>query len=334
MPLRIAIPLAFLLSCLALAQEPPAIEKAPKTAVLRNSGEPLLLPFTCAEDELQSVGLLCTEDEPCSIYLELSNLAIAGKKIFLAGNLHSTSATLSSILLSSDDSGATWKEPTPRVHGAALEQLEFYDLDHGWAGGETQYPLPRDPFFLVTTDGGATWRQRAVTEDGGPGSLQRFWFDSAQHGELIVDAGKRAPSGRYLDYESETGGESWMIRSTTAEAPKIKRAPAAFDNPDFRLRAGAGGKAYQIEKRLGEKWEPVASFLIEVATCKLKAPEAKEPPPQTLTDDPDPKEDKDYVEELHLGGDPKTTTRQVGKTPAKPAAKSPAPKTAPKVIPQ
>ena len=78
----------------------------------------------------------------------------------------------------------------------------------------------------------------------------------------------------------------------------------------------------------------MASFLIEVATCKLKAPEAKEPPPQTLTDDPDPKEDKDYVEELHLGGDPKTTTRQVGKTPAKPAAKSPAPNTAPKVIPQ
>ena len=62
----------------------------------------------------------------------------------------------------------------------------------------------------------------------------------------------------------------------------MKRAPPAGENSDFRLRASADGKAYQVEKRLGEKWEPVASFLIEVASCKIKAPEAKEPPPDTL----------------------------------------------------
>ena len=278
-----------LLQYAALAQQlpkqtPPALTNgAPVPSVLTNSGEPIRVPFTCAEDELQSVGLLCTEDEPCAIYLELSGLATAGKKFFLAGNLHSSSATLSSVLLASEDAGANWKEPSPRLRGASLDQLEFYDLEHGWAAGELQYPLPRDPFFLLSTDGGKSWRKQQVTEDGGAGALQRFWFDSPQHGELIVDAGRSAASGRYLDWESETGGESWSIRSTTGEPPKMKRAPpVAPENSDFRLRASADGKAYQVEKRLGEKWEPVASFLIEIASCKIKAPEAKEPPPDTI----------------------------------------------------
>jgi hypothetical protein len=300
---------------------------APQSAVLRNSGEPLRVPFTCAEEELQSVGLLCTEDEPCSVYLELSAIAPAGKKLFLAGNLHSTSATLSSVLLASDDGGATWKEPSPRLRGASLEQLEMYDLDHGWAAGETLHPLPRDPFFLLTTDGGSTWRKQPVSEDGGPGSIQRFWFDSAQHGELIVDAGRSAPGGRYLDWESETGGESWMIRSTTTEAPKIRRAPPVFDNPDFRLRPSVNGSAWQVEKRLGEKWSPVASFLIEVASCKLKAPEAKEPPPDVIEE---PQPEKDYVEELHLGGGGNAApAKSPRKTPSKTPSQAPAKKVPP-----
>jgi hypothetical protein len=309
--------LLWLVPGVVFAQQPP---------VLRNSGEAIRLPFTCAEDELQSIGLLCTEDEPCSIFLELSAIASAGKKLFIAGNLHSTSATLSSVLLASDDGGSTWKEPSPRVRGASLDQLEFYDPDHGWAGGELQYPLPRDPFFLISTDGGATWRKRQVSEDGGSGAVQRFWFDSAQHGELIVDAGRSAPGGRYLDWESETGGESWMIRSATGESPKIKRAPPVFDNPDFRLHASANGQAYQVEKRLGEKWEPMASFLIDVASCTIKTPEVKEPPPEPIT--PELQPEKDYVEELQLGGK-SPTVKAPSKPPAKAPAKAPAAKKEP-----
>jgi hypothetical protein len=303
----------------ALAQQSPPPQQS---LILRNSGEPLRVPFTCSEEEIQSVGLLCTEDEPCSIYLELNGLATAGKKFFLAGNLHSSSATISSIILASDDAGATWKEPSPRLRGASLDQLEFYDLEHGWAAGELQYPLPRDPFFLLSTDGGNSWRKQQVTEDGGAGALQRFWFDSPQHGELIVDAGRSAVGGRYLDWESETGGESWSIRSSTGEPPKMKRAPPVAENSDFRLRASADGKAYHVEKRLEEKWEPVASFLIEVASCKIKAMEAKEPPPATLSTEPAP--EKDDVEEPHSGGDGKGA-----KAPAKAPVKSPVKKITP-----
>jgi hypothetical protein len=275
--------------------------------------EPVKVPFACAEDELQAAGLLCTEEEPCAIYLELSAIAPAGKKIFVAGNLHANSGTLDSILLSSDDGGLTWKEPAPRVRAAAIEQLEIYDLEHGWAAGEIQYPLPADPFFLVTSDGGQTWRQRPVSDDGGPGAIQRFWFDSAQHGELIVDAGKSSPGGRYVTWESETGGGSWMVRGATDKLPALKHVPPSVE-PDFRIRA-AGEKSYLIEVRKGEKWETLATFPIEIASCSIKPPEPKEPPPET--EQPAPKE-KDYVEELKLGQPAKTTA-----TPATPPKKGP-----------
>ena len=283
--------------------------------------DPVAVSFSCAENDLQSAGLLCTEDEPCPIYLEINSIAPAGKKLFLAGDLHATAATLSTILLSSDDGGKTWKEPAERIPGGAIDQLQIYDLEHGWAAGEIQYPLSRDPFFLVTSDGGLSWRRREVSDEGGPGSLLRFWFDSAQHGELIIDAGKSAPSGRYIDYESETGGESWMMRSTTAEQPKLRRAPPSLENSDFRVRPSASGKTYQVEKRDGEKWDTMASLQIEVASCKLKAGELKEPPPVT---DPDAGKDKDYVEELKLGSPTQTVA------PGTPGRKPAAPKTAPK----
>ncbi|HZL57059.1 MAG TPA: hypothetical protein VFC21_08265 [Bryobacteraceae bacterium] len=273
--------------------------------------EPVRIAYGCPADELQNAGLLCTEDEPCPIYLEINAITAAGKRILIAGDIHATAATLSSVLLSSEDGGLTWKEPAARITGTALDQVQALDADHAWAAGETQYPLTRDPYFLITTDGGASWRRRDVTEDGGPGSVLRFWFDSDQHGELIVDGGRSAPGGRYSAYESETGGESWMIRSTTDQLPKLRRAAALTDNSDYRVQAMPGGKAYAIEKRTGETWQPIALMPIEIANCKVKAPEAKEPQPET-----EQPPAKDYVEELKLGS-------PAAKTSVPPAKKGP-----------
>jgi hypothetical protein len=231
---------------------------------LANTGEPIRVPYICTDDDIQFAGMLCTERAPCAIYLELTAIAANSRKILVSGNLHSNSATINSVLLMSDDAGASWREPAGRIRGAALDQLQFFDPVHAWAAGEMQYPLARDPFFMLTTDGGASWRQRAVADDGAPGSVQAFSFDSVQHGELIVDAGNTAPSGRYISYESQTGGESWMVRSTVRQVPRLK-APAA--DPTWRLRTGHDGKAWEIEKREGGQWAPVAAFLIEVASC-------------------------------------------------------------------
>jgi hypothetical protein len=270
------LPVAFLL----LAAFTLSAQESP---VLVNTGEPMRVPYACAEDDLQWAGMFCSDDEPCPIYLELNSVVPDGKKILVAGDLHSSSVTIGSILLLSDDSGATWREPAARLRGSALDQLQFYDLQTGWAAGETQYPLPRDPFFLVTTDGGSSWRQRLVGEEGTAGSVQRFWFDSDRHGELIIDGGKASGSGRYLSYESETGGESWSLLGKSGQLPKLRRAPPSPEDSDWRARPSKDGKAFQIEQHADDQWKPMASFLIEVANCRVHGGELKEPEPPADT---------------------------------------------------
>jgi hypothetical protein len=249
---------------------------AQDASILTNHGEPMRVGYKCIEEDLQWAGMSCDED-PCPVFLELSAVAAKGRKILAAGNLHSSSATLASILLQSDDAGATWKEQAARVRGDAIEQLQYLDSEHAWAAGETEYPLPRDPFVLATTDGGASWRERPVGEEGSAGSVLRLWFDSPEHGELIVDGGKTATGGRYLSFESETGGDSWKLSSTGDRPAAPRHGPASAEDPNWRIRASKDGSAYQIENRGDDNWYPVASFLIETANCKIDPGQAVEP---------------------------------------------------------
>jgi hypothetical protein len=246
----------FLLSTIAIAQEP---------GVLSNKGEPMHLAYACPEDDLTAAGLSCTAGEPCQIYLELGAVAANGAKLLAAGDLHAGSGTLASVLLLSDDSGATWKEPTARLRGAAIDQLQFTG-QNGWAAGETQYPLTRDPFFLLTTDGGASWRKQPIGEEDSPGAVQRFWFDSPQRGEAIVDAGKTAEGGRYRAYESENGGATWNLTGGSDKPPKLKHAPPDAD-PEWRVATSKDGKAVEIEHRFDGEWIRAGSFAIDVAQC-------------------------------------------------------------------
>jgi len=225
------------------------------------------VPFDCGQEELTAAGMLCSDDDPCPVYLELSGISAAGKNLALAGNLHGRSATISSLLLMSDDNGITWKEPAARISGAALEQVQLIDPLHGWAAGETQMPLARDPFFLITSDGGASWRREPVTEEGTAGAVQRFWFDSREHAELIVESGRT-----YSLYESNNGGDSWNIVSNTAQVPRLRRVPVAADMGDYRIVTDSRNHTFSVEKRDGEKWMPIATFPVQVANCGSSPP--------------------------------------------------------------
>src|SRR5579872_434116 len=81
---------------------------AQEPAVLENLGKPILLPFRCTQEDIQSAGLSCSAEEPCPMYLELTAVEAIGDKLFATGNIHSTTATLYSLLLGSDDAGRTW----------------------------------------------------------------------------------------------------------------------------------------------------------------------------------------------------------------------------------
>jgi len=234
-------------------------------ASLENTGKPMHIAFECTEVDMQSSGLACPEEEPCPVYLELTNIEAVGNKLFLPGNLHTPTTTIYSILLSTDDAGKTWNEPHTRIPLAGLDQIQFIDFQNGWISGANLQGAPRDPFLLLTTDGGKTWRQRPIYEDSRLGVIERFWFDSPQQGTLLVDA--RLEANVHELYETRTGGESWSLRQASADPirfPKTREPGSA----GWRIRADSSSKSFAVEKSEGQRWQKVASFLVHVGSCK------------------------------------------------------------------
>src|ERR1035438_310778 len=143
---------------------PPVVPAVVRAApvVLENTGKPMVALFHCTEEDIHSAGLTCSEQDPCPVYLELAAVESTGIRIFAAGNIHTASATLYTILLGSEDNGQTWREVHERVYGAGLDHIQFADVETGWASGLSFAPLAQDPFLFMTTDGGKTWRAHAI----------------------------------------------------------------------------------------------------------------------------------------------------------------------------
>jgi hypothetical protein len=234
---------AMILTMAAFGQAP---EPAP--APLVYAGKPLRVEAVCTEDDIQSLGLGCTVEQPCAIYLELSTIETGANRIVVAGNLHTETATLSSVLLMSEDGGVTWTEPHPRIKNGSLEQAQFFDLQTGWISGQMVGALARDPTA----------------------------------GTVFVDRGPGAEGGRYALLETRTGGESWSIRTVGREKPVLAKRPAG--SAAWRLQPHAPTKSYQVQrKEANGRWVAVASFLVNAGACKPKDTELREPPPEEPT---------------------------------------------------
>ena len=227
---------------------------------------PVRVEYACPPEDIDSFGLACSEDDPCAVFLELSAVEALGARLFLSGNLHTASTTLYSVVVMSEDGGKTWTEPHRRLRASALEQIQFFDTAYGWISGQLLDPLPRDPFLLLTNDGGKTWRQRPLSEESGYGSIAEFWFDSRSRGELVLDR-SQGNTKRYELFESMTGGEDWAPKQVSASAIHLKKAPSK-ETAAWRVRADAASKTYRVERGSGASWQAVASFAIESGTCK------------------------------------------------------------------
>jgi photosystem II stability/assembly factor-like uncharacterized protein len=232
---------------------------------IENAGKPMRVPFECIEADTQAAGLSCSEEEPCAIFLELSNVESAGNKIFLTGNLHTSTTTFYSILLGSEDAGKTWTEPHPRIRFAGLDQIQFIDFQNGWISGANLQSTPRDPFLLLTTDGGKTWRERPIFDESRVAAIERFWFDSSEHGSLLIDA--RLDNNLHELYETRTGGESWSMKQASASSIAFPRS-SETGTSGWRVRAAAATHSFDLEKSDGARWQKVASFLVNVGVCK------------------------------------------------------------------
>jgi photosystem II stability/assembly factor-like uncharacterized protein len=258
----------------APAGEKPAAQP-PERPLLRNTGKPLLVEYRCSDEDIQSAGLSCTQDDPCPVYLELSAVEAVGNRIFLAGNIHTSTATLYSILLASDDAGKTWREPYPRIRAAGLDRIQFVDFENGWVAGEVLSPLPRDPFLLITTDAGKEWRSYPIFSEPRFGSILQFWFTSRTNGTLLIDRGDSGDSGRYELYETPNSGETWMLREVNERPIRMPRVGGA-PNTDWHIRADAPTKSFRIEHRAGDRWQGIAGFAVSIGECR---PPALPPPP-------------------------------------------------------
>jgi photosystem II stability/assembly factor-like uncharacterized protein len=213
---------------------------------------------------MQALGLTCSEDDPCPVFLELQSVEASGPSVYVTGNLHTLSVTVSGVLLESDDGGKTWTEPAKRLRSAALEQIQFIDFQHGWAAGVMLEPLPKNPFLLITADGGKTWRKAPLSEDTDYGSIHQFWFESPTTGELVLD---RSQGGvkRYELYQSMTSGASWELRQKSDRVislPKV-RPP---ESGNWRIRADR--ESYRLERRTVQGWETASRFAIHAGDCK------------------------------------------------------------------
>ncbi len=223
------------------------------------------LPFECTEADTQAAGLSCSEEEPCPVYLELGSVEAVGNRIFLTGNLHTPTTTLYSVLLATEDAGRTWIEPHPRIRFGGLDQIQFIDFQNGWISGALLQSTPRDPFLLLTTDGGKTWHQRAIYDESRVAVIERFWFDSRENGTLLMDA--RLETNRHELYETMTGGESWAMKQASATPIRFPRNRDPGSS-GWRVRADAATHSYHLERAEAERWHSVASFLVSAGSCK------------------------------------------------------------------
>ena len=238
---------------------------------------------TCRADDLALLGLACAHDEPCPVLLELATVETVGSRLILAGNLHTESVTLESVLLVSEDAGRNWVEGHPRIPAATLDQMQFLDFETGWILGQTLLTLPRDPFFLISHDGGRTWRKYPVFSESRVGMVEGYWFQSRTKGSMTVDRLQSADNGmRYELYDSMTGGDSWMLRQLAETPIELKRPPEGESG--LRLRADAASRAYRVERRAGDKWQLLAQFSVPAGECRAPEPVLAEPTPEAPTE--------------------------------------------------
>jgi photosystem II stability/assembly factor-like uncharacterized protein len=244
----------------------PAAEAQPNVFPASPAG--ILLPNQCAEVDLAALGLTCSETEPCPSFLELSAVEALGSVLLAAGNVHTASTTLQSILLLSEDSGASWREAHPRIKAGALESMQFVDFATGWISGQASLGLPRDPFLLLTTDSGRTWRKVDIYAESRVGVIESFFFQTARKGWLLVDNRGSGEAGKYEFYETQTGGSSWELREISNRIPKAAQAEQRSAPAGARLRVDEKKGLYRVDIRAGNGWKEVSSFRLKLEDCK------------------------------------------------------------------
>jgi photosystem II stability/assembly factor-like uncharacterized protein len=228
--------------------------------------EPIRVAYECTEADADAFGFTCTMEDPCPVFLELAAAELAGNRLIATGNLHTKTVTLYSIVLASDDDGVTWTEPHERMRSSALEQIQFLNAQNGWITGVSVDPLARNPFLLITGDGGHSWRQMPILEDTKYATVAQLYFETASRGELVLDVAQPKTVRQEL-YETQTGGESWELEQVSSAPIQLKGLRPAAQSP-VRVRTDSAAGTFVVERANGRAWNRVASFAVHLANCE------------------------------------------------------------------
>lgn len=243
------------------------------------AGEPLKLPLDCSPQTFYESRAVCSERTPCDVYAEMVGIAAAGKHLVIYGNYHTASDTIATLLLTSDDDGKSWREPVERIGAAAFEFIQFVDADHGWVvGSQSQIDGSERPVILVTENGGAYWEKRPLwdADSERTGIVEKFYFEDASHGFLVVDR-EGSADDPYELYESRNGGKSWGFRQTSAEPISLRQPRPMPEQENWRLADGSSDDGYAVQRKVNGEWSTVAEFNADLGTCtELKEAEKPE----------------------------------------------------------
>ena len=257
----------------AAGQEEPQQEQSPDELsadprVLSYDGSPLVVPLDCAYDHFSRAGIVCSDATPCDLFLELTAVESAGENAFVIGNIHTAAATISTILLASADGGRNWREPIPRYSGAGFDLIQFVDPAHGWIGGqEGDYDRSTKPLLLASTNGGLRWERYPISQDEDAlGAVLEFFFDTPDHGQLIVDL-LVSEGDPYELYETLNGGRSWIIRQIASQKPRLTNRSVA-DNPvQWQIIENAKDGLYELQLKEQGEWVLKSKFAVGVGSC-------------------------------------------------------------------
>ncbi|HLL77646.1 MAG TPA: YCF48-related protein [Pyrinomonadaceae bacterium] len=154
---------------------------------------------------------------------ELYSVRFTSKKRgWIAGSLSRGDRVLDSLLLRTDDGGASWQRVSAPVR-VELLHLDFRGEKRGWIVGDRGT-------ILRTSDGGDTWRQQRVNTTA---TLYHVDFEDDETGWAV---GERSTILRTTD-----GGATWIAVEVPVLGPRATLLSVAFANKEEGWIVGRNG---------------------------------------------------------------------------------------------
>ncbi|HEV2881158.1 MAG TPA: YCF48-related protein [Pyrinomonadaceae bacterium] len=166
---------------------------------------------------------------------ELYSVRFAGKKKgWIVGSISRRDVVTDSLVLHTDDAGATWRAQLVPSRDELIH-LDFADDRRGWIAGDKGT-------ILSTTDGGLNWsRQRTGTN----ATLYHVHFVDDDHGWAV---GERATILRTVN-----GGETWTAVTVPGLQPRTTFLSVQFAGKEHGWIVGRGGRILRSEDG-GRTW--------------------------------------------------------------------------------